>query len=384
MHKNNSRIVSNSCFQAGDNYFFRSSMNVLNITVSALAVVVLAGCSSTSSKDSIESKSFDYKAPPVKVRELEVPPDLTSYSGDDRYGIPGEGESGTRFSEFSKGGVNRKASNVLPPVKNVRLERKDTRRWLVVDDKAENVWPIVKAFWQENGLVIKIENPQVGMMETDWAENRAKIPMDGMRKFFGGVLGGLYSSGEKDQFHTRLERSKDGNSTEIYISHYGMQEVAEKNETGYRWLTRPSDPELEATMLQLLMSKLGGGSGVLDNTKKPAAVAAKDSDIAPKLNKLADGSQSILLSESFDKSWRKVGLALEQTGIAIADKDRSKGIYFLSVGKDDAKNKLAEKVARTQVNVREISSGCEVTVNNVDGGDVKKIVESLYKALGRL
>ena len=359
-------------------------MNVFNITAITFSVVVLAACSSTASKEGVESKSFDYKAPPVKVRELEVPPDLTSYSGDDRYGIPGEGESGTRFSEFSKGGSNRKVSNVLPPVKNVRLERKDARRWLVVDDKAENIWPIVKAFWQENGLVIKIENPQVGVMETDWSENRAKIPMDGMRKLLGGVLGGLYSSGEKDQFHTRLERSKDGNSTEIYISHYGMQEVAEKNETGYRWLTRPSDPELEATMLQLLMSKLGGGSGVLDNTKKPAAATAKESDVAPKLNKLADGSQSILLSESFDKSWRKVGLALEQSGIAIADKDRSKGIYFLSTGKDDVKNKLAEKVARTQVNVREISSGCEVTVNNVDGGDVKKIVESLYKALGRL
>lgn len=360
-------------------------MNVLNITVSTLAIVALTACSTPVGS---EGKSFDYKAPPVKAPALEVPPDLTSSTGDDRYGIPGDAESGTSYSEFSKGGKGRKADSVLPPVKNVRLERKGLQRWLVVNDTAENVWPVVKSFWQENGLAIKIENPQAGILETDWAENRAKVPMDGVRKVLGRVLDSLYSSGERDQFHTRLERSKDGNSTEIYITHYGMQEVVEKDETGYRWLPRPSDPELEATMLQLLMSRLGGGSGVLDNTQKPAVVAEADGVVAPKLNKLADGSQSILLSEPFDKSWRKVGLALEQAGIVLADKDRSKGIYFLSAGKDDAKNKLgADKVVRMQVHVRELSSGCEVIVNNgagVSNADTQKIVDSLYKALGRL
>jgi outer membrane protein assembly factor BamC len=360
-------------------------MNVFNITVSTLAIVALTACSTPAGSD---GKSFDYKAPPVKARALEVPPDLTSSVGDDRYSIPGDTESGTSYSEFSKGGNGRKANSVLPPAKNVRLERKDTQRWLVVNDTAENVWPVVKSFWQENGLVIKIENPQAGVIETDWAENRAKIPMDGVRKVLGRVLDALYSSGERDQYHTRLERSKDGKSTEIYISHYGMQEVMEKNDTGYRWLPRPSDPELEATMLQLLMSKLGGGSGILDNTQKTAVGAAAEGVVEPKLNKLADGSQSILLSEPFDKSWRKVGLALEQAGIALADKDRSKGIYFLSAGKDDAKSKLgADKVVRMQVNVRELGSGCEVLVNNGAGSsnaDTQKIIDALYKALGRL
>lgn len=362
-------------------------MNVFHITVSLLVLTSLAACSTPAANDLVESKSFDYKAPPVKVRALDVPPDLTSYSGDDRFAIPGETDTVTRYSEFSKGG-NRKANTVLPPVKNVRLERKDTRRWLVVDDKAENVWPVVKAFWLENGLTLKVENPQVGIMETEWAENRAKVPMDTFRKMFGKVFDGLLSSGESDQYHTRLERSKDGNSTEIYITHYGMQEIALKDETGFKWLPRPGDPELEATMLQLLMSKLGGGSGVLDNSKKPAAASTNESVAAPKLNKLADGSQSILLSEPFDKSWRRVGLALEQAKLAVADKDRSKGMYFLSTSKEDAKSKLgADKLSRIQVNVREISTGCEVTVGNgaeSKNADTQKIIDTLYKTLGRI
>jgi outer membrane protein assembly factor BamC len=366
-------------------------MNVLNITASIFAVVLLTACTSTSKpltgSDQIESKSFDYQAPPVKVRALDVPPDLTSFSGDDRYAIPGETETATSYSEYAKGGT-RKPNTVLPPVRNVHLEQNGCQRWLVVEDKAENVWPVIKAFWLENGLTLKIENPQVGILETDWAENRAKVPMDAFRKYFGKVFGGLLSSGESDQYQTRLQRSKDGKSTEIYITHSGMQEMATKDETGFKWIPRPRDTELEATMLQLLMSKLGGGSGVLDNSKKPTQDNAAEGVVAPKLNKLADGSQSILLSEPFDKSWRKVGLALDQAKIVLADKDRSKGIYFLSAGKDEAKNKLAaDKIKRIQVNVREISGGCEVTVRTsaeTSNAETQKITDTLYKLLGRI
>jgi outer membrane protein assembly factor BamC len=353
-------------------------MKALNIIVVTLIAAGLVACSTSDKKEIVESKIFDYKAPPVKAHPLEVPPDLTIYVGDDRYGIPGE--SGTTYLEYAQGG-KRKNIGVLPPAKNVKLERKDTQRWLLVNDKAENIWPVVKEFWQENGLVLKIENPQVGIMETEWAENRAKTPNEGLGRYLFEVM---MSSGERDQYHTRLERTKDGESTEIYIAHYGMQEVAETNEQGYRWLPRPNDPELEATMLQLLMSKLSGGSGVLDNSKKKTEAENVNAVSAPKLNKLADGSQSISLAEPFDKSWRKVGLALEQAGIKLADKDRSKGLYYLSNGK----NKLAADSAMyIQVSVKEVAAGCEVTVNNgasTTNAETQKIVDALYKALGRI
>ena len=361
-------------------------MNVLNIIFATLFVTALAACSSTpDKKEMVESKVFDYKAPPVKAHPLEVPPDLTSYVGDDRYGIPADGESGMTYLEYSQGGFKRKNNGVLPSVKNVSLVRKDNLRWILVNDKAENIWPIVKEFWKENGLEIKIDNPQVGVIETEWAENRAKTPNEGLHKY---LFDNLSSSGERDQYHTRLERTKDGESTEIYITHYSMQEVVEKNEQGYRWLPRPNDPELEATMMQLLISKLSGGSGVLDNTKKKSGDEAASKVSAPKLNKLADGSQSIALAEPFDKSWRKVGLALDQAGIKLADKDRSKGLYYLSAGKDGAKTKLGvDNVVRMQVMVKEIGAGCEVTVNNGSAAsnlETQKVIDALYKALGSI
>ena len=149
-------------------------------------------------------------------------------------------------------------------------------------------------------------------------------------------------------------------------------------QTGYRWLSRPADTELEATMLQLLMVKLSGGA--------TAAVATQQSATAPppaaaELQTRTDGSKSILLNEPFDKSWRKVSLALEQAGIALEDKDRSKGIFFLRAAKSSA-----DKTDAYQVNVREIDTGCEVTSSNAKGvstADTQRIIETIYQQLGK-
>lgn len=349
-------------------------MKASKITVLTLMACALAACSSTG--DEQKNKEFYYKAAAVKVRPLEVPPDLSTPASNDRYAIPGSNEEGVRYSDFSRGGA-KAGSDVLPEARNVRLVRNGNQRWLEVNDKAENIWPLVKAFWQENGLTIKTDNPQAGIIETEWAENRAKVPNEGMRKVLGGVLDGLYSSGERDQYHTRLERSKDGRATEITIKHNGLQEVLDPAQTGYKWLSRPSDPELEATMLQLLMTRLAGGTAAAAGVRSPATAPA----VAVKLNTLADGSKSILLNEPFDKSWRKVSLALEQAGLALEDKDRSKGIFFLRPAKNST-----DKADAYQVSVRESGTGCEVTSSNAKGAstpDTQRIMDTLYQQLSK-
>lgn len=353
-------------------------MKASNFSVLTLIVCALAACSSTG-EEKDKNKQFDYKAAAVRVRSLEVPPDLTSPTSNDRYGIPGSSEEGVRYSDFSKGTANGGVSDVLPETRNVRLVRDGGRRWLEVSDKAENIWPLVKAFWQENGLTIMVDNPQAGIIETDWAENRAKIPNDGLRKVLGSVLESiLYDSSERDQYHTRLERSKDGKSTEITIVHHGLQEVESPDHTGFKWVARPSDPELEATVLQLLMAKLSGGAAPAAlSTQAPETEQAQSP--AAKLQTKADGSKSILLSEPFDKSWRKVSLALEQAGITLEDKDRSKGIFFL-------RSSAKDKTDMTQVTVHENGAACEVTASNSKGAstvDTRQLIDKLYQQLSK-
>src|SRR5665811_491698 len=189
-------------------------MKILHLGICSVVLVSLAGCSAVG----LGNKRIDYRAGAVQVPSLEVPPDLTAPETDDRFKV-GEGEPVATYSAYTKGEVatpSRSASAVLPVVKGVSLERNGAQRWLLVADRAENVWPVVKAFLNETGLSIHSEDQAAGLIETDWVENRAKIEQGAIRSVIGKVFDNLYSSGERDQYNIRLERSKDGASTEIY------------------------------------------------------------------------------------------------------------------------------------------------------------------------
>jgi outer membrane protein assembly factor BamC len=376
-------------------------MRTLYLTVLFFSLLILVGCSAIG----IENKRVDYKSAATKIPSLEVPPDLTTPVIRNQHTIPGsDGEAVTNFSDFVKGGQMAQvgvATTVLPEVKNVHLERNGTQRWLVVGGKVENVWPVVKEFWQEQGFIIKTDNPAAGLIETDWTERRAKIQQSGLSKILGNVFDKLHSSGVQDMYRTRLERSKDGSSSEIYISHSGMEEVLDVDKNGYKWRPRPNDPELEASMLQLLMIKLGGGT----ENQAQAGQISKSQDVAivPKLQEI-NGNKIIILNEPFDKSWRKIGLALDQAGIEVKDKDRVSGVYFVSPSKDITKKKSwvnnlmfwrndgdqkstkdsIEGAARYQVTVRENIAGCEVSVLNQGAGKdqvTQRMTDLLYKQL---
>ncbi|MGE5621949.1 MAG: outer membrane protein assembly factor BamC, partial [Bacillota bacterium] len=224
----------------------------------ALALAGLAGCSSIDSV--LEPGKVDYKSA-GKAPSLEVPPDLTQLQRENRYAIPEANRGTATASSYSQQQAARPASStaavtVAPNnTQDMHIERAGNQRWLVVKQPPEVLWPQIKDFWQDSGFLINVENPQAGVMETDWAENRAKIPQGILRDTIGKALDSLYSTGERDKFRTRLERTADG-STEIYISHRGMQEVLvgqQKDST--MWTPRPSDPELEAEFLSRLMAR---------------------------------------------------------------------------------------------------------------------------------
>ena len=199
---------------------------VSRLTLCSLAVV-LAACSSIG----LESKKIDYKsASAVKVPTLEIPPDLTSPARDDRFAVPDTGGKGTAtFSAYSgERSPQAKAqqpSDVLPQVDKARIERSGNQRWLVVAGTPDKLWGQVKDFWQETGFLIKLELPEAGVMETDWAENRAKIGEDGLRNLLGKVIDSLYSTAERDKFRTRFEPGTEPGTTDIFISHRGMYEI---------------------------------------------------------------------------------------------------------------------------------------------------------------
>jgi outer membrane protein assembly factor BamC len=294
-----------------------------SLLLALLAVSALSGCGGTI----FESKGIDYKSA-GKLPSLEVPPDLTTPSRDDRYSVPDSiAKSTATFSAYAgeRTGQARGSSEVLPRLEKARIERAGSQRWLVVDGTPEKLWTSIKGFWQESGFILNLELPEAGIMETDWAENRAKIPQDFIRRQIGKVFDALYSTPERDKFRTRLEKGADAGTTEIYISHRGMNEVfsnLDKSDT--RWQPRAADPELEVEMLGRLMVRLGSTE---EQAKQVLAIETKTE--RAKLIKAADGSATLEMQEAFDRSWRRVGLVLDRVGFTVEDRDRTQGMYFV-------------------------------------------------------
>ena len=302
-----------------------------------LLVGLLAGCSGSILP---ESKKIEYKSA-GKLPPLEIPPDLTQQSRDERYAVPdvsaskGSATYSAYSSERSGQARTTTAQDVLPQVDSMRIERSGTQRWLVVHGSTEKLWPAVKEFWQELGFLVNVEIPEAGIMETDWAENRAKIPQDFIRNTLGKVLDSLYSTAERDKFRTRLEKGAEPNKVEIYISHRGMYEIyTSEGRTETKWQPRQPDPELEAEMLGRLMVRLGA-----DASRAKTMVAAEQRQERAKLSRATDGAGTLLLEEAFDRAWRRVGLALDRVGFTVEDRDRSQGLYFVRYVDPDSDGK---------------------------------------------
>ncbi|WP_291090278.1 outer membrane protein assembly factor BamC [Hydrogenophaga sp.] len=269
----------------------------------------------------LQEDKIDYKSA-QRGSTLDVPPDLTQLNRDSRYNVPGTTVTASGYQAALPAQATA-ATTAMAKVGDVRIERAGNQRWLVIDRPADKLWSPVRDFWQENGFLLDIDQETLGIMETDWAENRAKLPQDFIRSTIGKVFENLYSTGERDRFRTRLERTANG-GTEVYISHRGMVEVystKEKDQTV--WQPRPADVELETEFLRRLMVKLG-----VTEAQSQAVTASAPVQTAAKVV-MVNNSPVVQFEDNFDRAWRRVGLSLDRTGFTVEDRDRTKGIYFV-------------------------------------------------------
>lgn len=290
-------------------------------TALALATL-LAGCSSV--EGFLSGDRVDYRSQAVKTKPLEVPPDLTQLARDPRYAPQGGVISASATPQTPQLLPGSAPMTTVAPsvVGKVRVEKQGPHRWLVAEAAPEVLYPEIKTFWEERGFRLTTDNPQAGVMETDWVENRAKLPNDIIRSTLGRLVDRLYDTGERDRFRTRLERGPSG--TEIYISHRGLEEVyTSERQENTTWRPRDNDPQLEAELLTRLLMKLGAR----DEATARAAVASAPE--APARARALNEPATLEVDEAFDRAWRRVGLALDRSGFTVEDRDRSAGVYYV-------------------------------------------------------
>jgi len=296
-----------------------------------LPVLLLAAACST--KDLRGDKiQYESAAPP---KTLEIPPDLSQLPRDDRFGVPvnrGPVTASATAAQAQARSTSNADAGVAPTFPNARIERDGNQRWLVVDNSPEQAFTVVLEYLPALGLAIERQEPKLGLIETAWAENRAKLPQDIIRRTLGRLLDQVYSTGEQDKFRIRIERTAK-NTAEIFVSHRGMIEVyttAAADQT--KWQPRPSDPELEAEILQLLAQRFAA-PGRTQATAAGAAPVIVPTQTLPEMARLvpadSGGPARVVIDEPFDRAWRRVGLALDRGGFTVEDRDRAKGVYFV-------------------------------------------------------
>ena len=344
--------------------------NITRLSLLGIAVA-LSACSV------LENDKIDYKSAKKGVT-LEVPPDLTQLSRETRYNVPGSSVSALELQAGQQSVTPPLAKAAATTLGDVKIERDGNQRWLVVDRPADKLWEPVRDFWLEHGFNMATEKPELGIMETDWAENRAKLPQDIIRATLGKVLDSLYSTSERDRFRTRMERRADG-KTEIYVTHRGMQEVySNQQKDSTVWQPRAADPELETEFLRRIMVKLGSTE---EQSRAVVAAGGKSTVMQSARATTLNGQPAVEIDENFDRAWRRVGVALDRTGFTVEDRDRSKGLYFVRYVPMDPDTKEKKqgffgklfgskdeaKPAKFQIAVRSQDSKSHVTVLNEAG-----------------
>ena len=292
------------------------------LTLCAFAVTI-AGCGV------LETKKIDYKSS-GQAPTLEVPPDLTAPTPSDRFALPDSGSRGSATlstynaeREFKPGAGE--SRDVLTKPDNMRVERAGDERWLVIKGmSADEIWPKLRNFWIETGFLLNIDAPSIGVMETDWAENRAKLPQDFIRSTIGKLFDSVYSVPERDKFRTRVEQGVEAGTLDVFISH---RSVVEEYETGNEgptvWKPSPADPELEAEMLRRMMIYLGADQAYAEAQSEQPARAEQA------LIENQDGATTLKVLDPYARAWRRVGLALDRIGFTVQDRNRAEGVYFV-------------------------------------------------------
>jgi len=300
-----------------------------------LSALLLSGCSTLNQALGLE-EAVDYRST-VAGDPLSIPPDLTQANRDARYTAP---EGVTTFSQYAAAQSERPVvgqTQVLPRHEEIEVKRDGDLRWLVVDRPVEQIYPHLLEFWNEQGFTIRSEDPRTGLIETDWAENRAKIPEGWIRSALGAIIDQVFDSGERERFRTRLERVTD-NRSEIYISHQHMYEQPTADGAAFRWVHGKEDPGLNAAMLARLMVYLGTDV----QTASGLVAQAEKVDTRPSVEALPDRT-ALALAESFDRAWRRVGVAIDSAGFSVEDRDRSQGDFYIRYLDADLGEKIEQQ-----------------------------------------
>ncbi len=319
----------------------RPLLRLSSLALALAAAGALSGCASFNHV--VSGSSVDYESAKAGP-DLSVPPDLTQLTRDQQYTMPAGGQTASARAYQNSATPQAAqvqqaaAQRVLPEFPGMRIEQAGALRWLVVDEPPQALWDKIAGFWQRNGFYLTRNEPATGVMETNWAENRAKLPQDFIRRTLGKVFDSLYDTGERDRYRTVFERTPDGHGTQIIVTHQTMVEVYSSNDkTQTMWQPGTPDPTLDGVFLRRMMVSLG----MKDEQAKAAWEAPAQAPGQVRAT-LVDGGHALHLPDAPEQAWRRLDLAINTAGFTVTQRDRSSGTFDVRYISPEASLKAAQ------------------------------------------
>jgi len=334
-----------------------------------ILALILCSCSFKPLTDKFNEVTAPDYVNSSKAEKLQLPPDLSEYETSDTYNVPGAATSYTDYENQRNRTIEK--VELLKDPEGIKLVKSGNFRWLIVNKSPDKIWPHLEDFWYEQGFNMKKTNRRLGIMETEWTTPENIEEELGIADTFDSWLDSLSGDDEKTKFRTRLEKGSQANSTEIYISHRkrdsvnteAMEAIARARQGSYDPSTVYSIPEyksdddpkepvpsgdIELTEVDMqinaeIMRRLLVFLGMQDLDAKERI---EKPQVIVKAKLVNNNGKSIELYEPFDRSWRRLSIALDMIGFLTEDRDRSKGLYYVTytdLDIDEADKKAKEE-----------------------------------------
>ena len=285
-----------------------------------LLVFTLTACSST---------TRDYKGVYEETKDLSdlaVPPGLDRPDTGSEY-LPELTQNIKTYSGYEESIKGKPASRLEREYQGMNFVRSGSLFWLEVSAPGGEVWSDLRQFFLRLGFEFKQEIPQIGYLETNWRENGNEAPTGFLTSLFNSVFA---SSELMDKYRIRLEWDAEKKVSRVFINHQGMREIIDGEDDNIsivttKWVPREADPELEVELLMRFMA-FRGLSEVLAEENITSTKIQKVAEV-----KTVDDKSTFIINEPFARGWRHVGIALDRLGYLIEDKNRSAGVFYISL-----------------------------------------------------
>lgn len=253
----------------------------------------------------------------VVVKEspsLVLPSDLAQPGFDDRWPVPEIYEVPTA-KLYPKGAPAPTTITVYNDPDIVRISKLGERRWVILAQSPDVVWPKVKHFLSEQSIGIHSESAENGLIVTDWVDVEGQTGefYDLVRtaKVADSVQGG------RDYFLMRVEHGMKRGSAEVHIRYVNTNLTDESPST--EWPSESSVVQVEAETIQAVATSCAN-----EISNRVSSILGTNIESSPKsvIELGEDGYARLRLHVDFDRSWAAIVQALRRAEVDVLASDR--------------------------------------------------------------